>query len=109
MSNGSSTPPVNPHESVWAEWTKGLRWKSDLERRATHKALDIPEDPMIQANRISGVTWKEIAAGGAVLAGILGAGKYLFDPPKADPPAATSTVDTDTDTLTALEFVEPAK
>lgn len=86
-------------------------WRDKLSRRAAHKALNIPLDDVIQANRInSGVTWKEIAAGGAVLAGLLGAGKYLFDPPQAPSPApAAAASDTDTDTITDLEFVEPAE
>jgi hypothetical protein len=87
---------------------KNFAWRDKLHKRAAHKALNIPEDEVIQANRITGVTWKEIAAAGVVGASLLGAGKYLFDAPKTEAPAAAASSDTDTDTITDFEFVEPA-
>lgn len=98
---------LNP-QTVWGMANQNFLWRDKLHKRAAHKALNIPEEEVIQANRI-GVTWKEIAAAGVVGASLLGAGKFLFDKPSEIPAAAPSAVDTDTDTLTDLEFVEPAK
>lgn len=87
-------------------------WKDRLWRKVTNKSLDIadePDDPMNVTVKKTGLTWREILAVGAVGASLLGAGKLLFDWPKAAPAASYIDADTDTDTLTDLEFVEPAK
>lgn len=45
------------------------KWRSDLAKKATYKALDIPLEDGIGISVTSGLGWKEIAAGGAILIG----------------------------------------
>ena len=78
---------------LYGFWKKSAQWRDSLHRRMSHKALDIPDEDMIEANRINvGIGWKEMAVVGALG---LGAWWLLSDKPDATPPAA---VDTDTDT-----------
>lgn len=47
---------------AWSLWRNHMTWKNDLDRKAAHKALGLPEDMNISAdNRRSGLGWKEMA------------------------------------------------
>jgi hypothetical protein len=95
MSTGSSSPPTIPaeQEALYGEWIRNQRWRDRLHRRTAHKALNVPDDDMdIRVKH--GITWKELLALGALLAGAaLGWQQVQPDTPATDPPAA---VDTDT-------------
>lgn len=42
----AETPPFHPHESIWKRWGAHQDWVEQLQKKATHKALDIPDDDM---------------------------------------------------------------
>lgn len=98
MSDSSNSSPVSDvpdKNTLWGWWREGNAWQQQLHRRASHKALDIPEDMGdIQANKsiTSGMGWKELAVLGA-----LGIGGYQVTQnttqnaaPPATPPAAVA-------------------
>ena len=99
--NESIDTPADVHLPwIWARWGKHQSWTDALHRKAAHKALDIPEEEMIQANRIGvgGGTVAAIAvcAGLLPIAGML-LGTYLNRPAPAQPPTATVPKDSEYD------------
>lgn len=47
MTEQSPSPQkANPHDFLWPHWLRSQEWRQSLERKATHKALDIPDDDM---------------------------------------------------------------
>jgi hypothetical protein len=99
-SSDNSSKPLK--EQIYGEWLRTSRWRDDLYRRAAHKSLDVPEEEMITVNR-SGITWREIAAVGALALG----GGYLFHATTKDepppPPAIEQPAVIDTDTTLQIE------
>lgn len=100
----------NPQRSVWARWAKHEDWADALQRKATYKALDIPDDDMQIVNASKTQTG---AGGGAIAAAALAGGipatvlaaalglsslKGTPSPPAANPPAV-SVPDTSYDVL----------
>lgn len=96
----SSNNSQSDNDNLWSEWLRSSRWQSDLARKATHKALDIPdEDVEINAQRIGmsagGVAAIAAAAGlgpiGMVGLGLM-SGLFNHQPPAAvtPPPAEQS-------------------
>jgi hypothetical protein len=94
-SSSSSINSEPDKNSLWGWWREGNAWQPQLHKRASYKALDIPEEMGdIQANKsiVSGIGWKELAVLGA-----LGIGGYQVTqnntntatPPPA-PPAAVA-------------------
>jgi len=61
--NSSAIPSAVPNkETLYGEWLAANRWRDRLYRRASHKALDIPDDDdMIRVSNRSGFGWKELA------------------------------------------------
>jgi hypothetical protein len=100
--NGSPAidqPVEGGYGYLWDYWKKERQWQSDLYRKAAHKSLDIPEDPMgINAPKttVSGMGWKELL----VLAAAGLGGFYLYDRSTGEPASPPAAVDTDTDTTT---------
>ncbi len=85
-------------KSPYELWEASQRWRQDLFRRATHKALDIPEDD-VNINTKSGMGWKELLVIGVILlTGMGGVGWLLKDKTPA-PPANMSVSDTAYDVL----------
>ena len=69
----SDTPVDVDKRSLYGEWLRNSRWRDALARRATHKALNMPEDDM-QIHASHGLDWKGLAVivAGLVLAGLGG-------------------------------------
>lgn len=56
-------------QGLWGWWHEHQKWADRLHRKAAHKALDIEDDEMIQANRIyNGLDWMGIVAVGLLAA-----------------------------------------
>lgn len=65
---------------LWGWWHDKVKKDNRLYMKAAHKALDIPEDDMLDASNShnkTGLTWKEILAIGCVLIGGLLGANYL--------------------------------
>ena len=61
----------------YQQYVQSSQWRQRLFKKATHKALDIPEDD-VNINVQKGITWKEIATAGALLlASAIAAGQYF--------------------------------
>lgn len=74
--------------ALWGDWRSSMKWRESLHRQATHKALDIPDEMgNIEANRIYGMGWKELA----VIVGGLAAAAYFFKPQVETPSAPAVT------------------
>lgn len=83
--------PFHPHESIWKRWGAHQDWVEQLQKKATHKALDIPDDDMqiVNASKTtngagSGAIMAAALAGGipaAVLAAALGLSAMKNTPP----------------------------
>jgi len=52
-------------------YDRTMRWHDKLNRRFTHRALDIPDDEMNNIGNKSGMGWKELAVIGVILLGTL--------------------------------------
>lgn len=99
-SNNSSTDEVIDKNKLWGWWYKDKQWQSDLHRKASHKALDIPEemgDITSTTSTQTGMGWKELVAlGGLGLGGLYvmndGKKEYVTPPPT---PAATAPADSE--------------
>lgn len=96
MPDAHDVPSDVARRSIWPWWATNQNWSDKLHKKAAHKALDIPEEEMIQANKIGlgGASVAAIAAGAGLLpiAGFLLA-SYLNKPTPAtptQPPAADS-------------------
>lgn len=79
-------------QGLWGWWHDSLQWKDKLQKRAVHKALDIPESEEMQnvGNKI-GMGWKELAVIGAILLGGYGSYNYFnSETTTQQPQAATS-------------------
>lgn len=71
----STTPTQNvssagtDNEGLFGQWYGPRAWRDRLQRKAVHKALNIPEDfdDMNNVGNRSGMGWKEIVAIGAFL------------------------------------------
>lgn len=57
----ADTPSDVNQRGIWPLWTRQQEWRQKLERKATHKALDIPDDDMNITNTKTG-----ISTGGAI-------------------------------------------
>lgn len=98
--------PVNQNETFYAEWLANSRWRDRLSRKATHKALDIPDDDMQITTGLSGKAVAAIAAAcglgpvGAIVAmGLLNSSDSPAEPapePK-QPPAEVAPAPADTE------------
>jgi hypothetical protein len=106
--NGELAP--NPYEGTWARWARNIDWRDKLHKKASHKALDIPEDDVIQSSNKeitnNGLGFKELIA-----LGLLGlGGAYMITnnnnqqptPPTQPPPVVAP--DNDTDTISDVSF-----
>lgn len=97
--NGKS----HPFEFMWQRWGKNQDWRSKLEEKAAHKALDIPEDDVVKSKRIetnyNGLGFRELA-----VIGMLGLVGYMALKDSPAPAPAPAYVDTDTDTSTDVSF-----
>jgi len=86
----SSTGSVD-REALYGEYLRNARWRDDLNRRFTHKALDLPLDDMqIHVNRENGIGWRELAVLGVFLvlaAWLLGTWFHATPAPSQPPPA----------------------
>lgn len=88
-----------------------MMWRNNLEKKATHKALDIPlDDDMGDTNIRTGMGWKELAVIGSLLVAGIG-GSYMLNRPSIPVPVppVVQPVDpsVDTDTQYNLKFVKP--
>ena len=100
---------------LYGKFESGQEWQNTLNRKAAHKALDIPEDMPITVHK-NGLGWKELLAIGAMgmlglgtgVGGLAGVGglMYLLNKPAAAPAAAANPppISTDTDTDTQYDF-----
>ncbi len=76
---------------VWDRWEHQQDWRAELERKATHKALNI-EEPMRDINSQSGVPGWVIPATALIAAATWFGSQYL-DRDQADPdPPKTKTI-----------------
>lgn len=94
--------PVNDNTetktSIWQRWGKHQDWADELQRKATYKALDIPNDEMqivnaskTQTGASGGAIAATALAGGipaTVLAAMLGLSAMRGSQPQATTPAA---------------------
>jgi len=89
MRSLESTQARRDESAKYPEYTAGQRDAHRLFMRGAHKALDIPEDMGdINANRI-GITWKELAAVGAIALAAWGIYRSTSQPAvPVTPPAA---------------------
>lgn len=82
----SGLPPGSDVKPWWQLWESNQRWQDKLARRATHKALDIPDDDMqIRTSK------RGIGAAGLIGALMVATLPYWFDKlagSSAEPPAA---------------------
>ena len=92
-------------ESLYGEFLHNQRWREKLSRRATHKALDMPDDEM-QINVQKGMTWRELLILGLMFPAGLSAAAAIWRlmQPGAAPPADTPAAQVDTDSDTKYEF-----
>jgi len=83
--------------AIRGEWLRNSRWRDRLHNRAAHAALDIPEDEMINAPRITnGLGWKELAVLAATVLGVAYGVAKLTQPGAATtPPAVTAPADSE--------------
>ena len=83
MSNAgnSSTEPIN---RFWDVWSWNQHWRQNLERKATHKALGIPDDDM-NITTSTGMGWKELAIMSALIAAAAWAGMCFTNQPAPQP------------------------
>lgn len=91
-SSPTSDPITEPDkETLWGWWREANKWQQSLHRKATHKALDIPDDMGdIEANKVinSGMGWKELAVlGGLGLGGLYVVNDKGEQVPLTPPPA----------------------
>ncbi len=82
---------------LYDEYNKGQEWKRSLQRKVTHKALDIPDDDVdINVNNSTTNSGRALLL--AVLAGALGAGGpmlgYLLSRPATNVAPQTQPADT---------------
>lgn len=87
--------------SIWQRWGKHQDWADELQRKATYKALDIPQDDMqivnaskTQTGASGGAIAATALAGGipaTVLAAMLGLSAMRGAQPQATTPAAPPT------------------
>lgn len=97
-SQKNQNDPANPWG--WQLWTNHMNWKDQLHRKASHKALGIPEGEDLQVTNANqsqnGLGWKELAVIGATA---LGGGalynNWNWGLGRDNPPAATSPVDSE--------------
>lgn len=98
----SNTPPTsepsseNNHTPFWDAWTRNAKWRDDLARKTSHKALGVSDMGDITSSTKSGMGWKELAAIGATLLGVGGLYQWAkndttaaFTPPPASAPVST--------------------
>ena len=52
-----SVPPQSLSESLAPEFTRNQRWQDNLAKRFAHKAVDIPEEMKIEANKTGISGW----------------------------------------------------
>jgi hypothetical protein len=90
----TGTPDKN---QLYGRYQKDEDWRTKLNKKLRHKALDIPMDDDVQVKNTtttnSGLGWKELAALGAILIG--GGGLYQLGSYKAQqatPPAVVAPV-----------------
>ena len=90
MANLSNDAPSDVSKQHWSIFNMNAIWRDKLARRATYKALDIPEDDVnIATSHKSGMGWKELAVIGAT--GLGAAGIYgVASKPETNPPAAVA-------------------
>ena len=82
--SGSNSSSTEPTHRFWDVWSWNQHWRQNLERKATHKALGIPDDDM---NITTGMGWKELAIVGAlIVGGIWGGTKLIEQSPPQMPP-----------------------
>lgn len=82
-------------EALYGQYMDSQRWRTDWARKAAHQALDLRDDEMqVNSVRNSGITWKEIAAAGAVVLGGLGLYQYMQTP--STQPVVPASIDSDT-------------
>lgn len=102
----STTPPTptdpglndSNNKSIWQRWARRQDWTDELQRKAVHKALDIPDDDMqivnaskTQTGASGGAVTAAALAGGipaTVLAAMLGLSAMRGSQPQATTPAA---------------------
>jgi hypothetical protein len=102
----TSDTPADVHLPwFWTLWRRNQAWRDNLARRATHKALDIPEDDM-QISVRQGMGWKELAVVALLTAGGVAGGMYLAD--RRDAPTAVPPVQAPAPPPTAQAF-EPVR
>ncbi len=87
--------------SIWQRWARRQDWTDELQRKAVHKALDIPDDDMqiVNASKTNtgasgGAVTAAALAGGipaTVLAAMLGFNAMRGSQPQATTPAAPAT------------------
>ena len=71
-----SQPDNGPNNMLWPRWGRNADWRDNLEKRATHKALDIPEDD-VNISVQKGMGWKELAIVGALAGAAAWAGSLI--------------------------------
>lgn len=58
-------------QALYGNYLAGQQWRQKLAKKATHMALDIPEDDVQITNQNqTGMGWKELATIGAVMLGL---------------------------------------
>ena len=89
MSSSSTSSVDLPDKGyLYGNFQKVLDWQCKLFRKASHKALDIPDDDM-DLNVRNGMGWKELAVVGAMVLGAAWGAKYFAVPESPAPPAVT--------------------
>lgn len=77
--------PKLDKEHLYGQFNKRNEWRHTLAKKATYKALDIPEEDDVNINVQKGYGWKELLVGGAVLLGGGLLASNHFQPPQAAP------------------------
>lgn len=77
-------------QHLYGRYQKSEDWRQQLQKKLTHKSLDIPVDDDVHVdNSRKGMTWKELAVISGTLLGMGSLYAYMNKPPQAPtaPPA----------------------
>jgi hypothetical protein len=88
MAQAETTDASMPDKNrLYGVFERSAKWRDDLHRKATHKALDIADEmDFNQTLTRTGMTWKELAVIAAMLLGGGALGMHYFASERQAPP-----------------------